>query len=319
MYQMKFSTRKVAIVGTGLVGASAGYSLVNQNICEELLLIDINHERAVGEAMDLQHCIDFTTSRTKVAVGSFEDCTDMDIVIITAGGPPKPGQTRLDTLEISAKIAKSVVQEVMKSGFNGIFLVASNPVDIITYQVWKESGLPRNQVLGTGTSLDSSRLKSILSQHIDVDPRSIHGYTLGEHGDSQFAAWSHLTIGGKPFMQILEEQKETLAHIDLDEIIDQVRKAGFEILHRKGTTYYGIGCALASIVRSIFNDDHKILAVSTILDGEYGYENIATGVPAILTRQGVKEVVELNLTDDEKAKFDQSNEVLRKYMATIGY
>ena len=316
---MKFSTRKVAIVGTGLVGASAGYSLVNQNICEELLLIDINHERAVGEAMDLQHCIDFTTSRTKVAVGSFEDCTDMDIVIITAGGPPKPGQTRLDTLEISAKIAKSVVQEVMKSGFNGIFLVASNPVDIITYQVWKESGLPRNQVLGTGTSLDSSRLKSILSQHIDVDPRSIHGYTLGEHGDSQFAAWSHLTIGGKPFMQILEEQKETLAHIDLDEIIDQVRKAGFEILHRKGTTYYGIGCALASIVRSIFNDDHKILAVSTILDGEYGYENIATGVPAILTRQGVKEVVELNLTDDEKAKFDQSNEVLRKYMATIGY
>ena len=316
---MKFSTRKVAIVGTGLVGASAGYSLVNQNICDELLLIDINHERAVGEAMDLQHCIDFTTSRTKVAVGSFEDCTDMDIVIITAGGPPKPGQTRLDTLEISAKIAKSVVQEVMKSGFNGIFLVASNPVDIITYQVWKESGLPRNQVLGTGTSLDSSRLKSILSQHIDVDPRSIHGYTLGEHGDSQFAAWSHLTIGGKPFMQILEEQKETLAHIDLDEIIDQVRKAGFEILHRKGTTYYGIGCALASIVRSIFNDDHKILAVSTILDGEYGYENIATGVPAILTRQGVKEVVELNLTDDEKAKFDHSNEVLRKYMATIGY
>lgn len=316
---MKFSTRKVAIVGTGLVGASAGYSLVNQNICDELLLIDINHERAVGEAMDLQHCIDFTTSRTKVAVGSFEDCTDMDIVIITAGGPPKPGQTRLDTLEISSKIAKSVVQEVMKSGFNGIFLVASNPVDIITYQVWKESGLPRNQVLGTGTSLDSSRLKSILSQHIDVDPRSIHGYTLGEHGDSQFAAWSHLTIGGKPLMQILEEQKETLAHVNLDEIIDQVRKAGFEILHRKGTTYYGIGCALASIVRSIFNDDHKILAVSTILDGEYGYEDIATGVPAILTRQGVKEVVELNLTDDEKAKFDQSNEVLRKYMATIGY
>lgn len=316
---MKFSTRKVAIVGTGLVGASAGYSLVNQNICDELLLIDINHERAVGEAMDLQHCIDFTTSRTKVAVGSFEDCTDMDIVIITAGGPPKPGQTRLDTLELSAKIAKSVVQEVMKSGFNGIFLVASNPVDIITYLVWKESGLPRNQVLGTGTSLDSSRLKSILSQYIDVDPRSIHGYTLGEHGDSQFAAWSHLTIGGKPFMQILEEQKETLAHIDLDEIIDQVRKAGFEILHRKGTTYYGIGCALASIARSIFNDDHKILAVSTILDGEYGYENIATGVPAILTRQGLKEVVELNLTDDEKEKFDNSNKVLRNYMATIGY
>lgn len=316
---MKYSTRKVAIVGTGFVGASAGYSLVNQNICDELMLIDINKERALGEAMDLQHCIDFTTSRTKVSVGSYEDCKDMDIVIITAGGPPKPGQTRLDTLEISAKIAKSVVDGVMKSGFDGIFLVASNPVDIITYQVWKESGLPRNQVLGTGTSLDSSRLKSILSQHINVDPRSINGYTLGEHGDSQFAAWSHLTIGGKPFMEILEEHKETLGHIDLDEIIDQVRKAGFEILHRKGTTYYGIGCALASIVRSIFNDDHKIIAVSTILDGEYGFRNIATGVPVILTRQGVKEVVELNLNEDEKAKFENSNKVLREYMSKIGY
>ncbi|WP_019243467.1 MULTISPECIES: L-lactate dehydrogenase [Bacillus] len=316
---MKYSTRKVAIVGTGFVGASAGYSLVNQNICDELVLIDINKERALGEAMDLQHCVDFTTSRTKVSVGDYKDCKDMDIVIITAGGPPKPGQTRLDTLELSSKIAKSVVEGVMKSGFDGIFLVASNPVDIITYQVWKESGLPRNQVLGTGTSLDSSRLKSILSQHIKVDPRSINGYTLGEHGDSQFVAWSHLTIGGKPFMQILEEHKEMLGHLDLDEIIDQVRKAGFEILNRKGTTYYGIGCALASITRSIFNDDHKIIAVSTILDGEYGYDNIATGVPVILTRQGVQEVVELNLTDEEKAKFDQSNKILKEYMASIGY
>lgn len=316
---MKLTTRKVAIVGTGFVGASAGYSLVNQNICDELMLIDINRERALGEAMDLQHCIDFTTSRTKVSVGSYEECKDMDIVIITAGGPPKPGQTRLDTLELSAKIAKSVVDGVMKSGFDGIFLIASNPVDIITYLVWKESGLPRNQVLGTGTSLDSSRLKSILSQHINVDPRSIHGYTLGEHGDSQFAAWSHLTIGGKPFMQILEEHKEMLADLDLDEIVDQVRKAGFEILNRKGTTYYGIGCALASITRSIFNDDHKIIAVSTILDGEYGFSDICTGVPTIITREGAKEVVELNLSEDEMKKFENSNQVLREYMAKIGY
>ncbi|MGM9923600.1 MAG: L-lactate dehydrogenase [Bacillus sp. (in: firmicutes)] len=316
---LKLTTRKVAIVGTGFVGASAGYSLVNQNICDELMLIDINKERALGEAMDLQHCIDFTTSRTKVSVGSYAECKDMDIVIITAGGPPKPGQTRLDTLEISAKIAKSVVDGVMKSGFDGIFLVASNPVDIITYQVWKESGLPRNQVLGTGTSLDSSRLKHILSQHINVDPRSINGYTLGEHGDSQFVAWSHLTIGGKPFMQILEEHKETLGDLDLDDIITKVRKAGFEILNRKGTTYYGIGCSLASIVRSIFNDDHKIIAVSTILNGEYGFKDVCAGVPTIITREGAKEVVELNLTAEEMEKFEQSISILKEYMSKIGY
>ncbi|MFS0780191.1 L-lactate dehydrogenase [Bacillus sp. 1P06AnD] len=312
------STRKVAIIGTGFVGASAGYSIVNQNIVDELVLIDVNTERALGEVMDLQHCVDFTSSRTKVHLGTYDDCKNMDIIIITAGGPPKPGQTRLDTLEISAKIAKSIVTEVMKSGFSGIFLVASNPVDIITYLVWKESGLPRNQVLGTGTSLDSSRLKSILSQHIDVDPRSIHGYTMGEHGDSQFVAWSHLTIGGKPFMQILDEHKEKFSNIDLDEITDQVRKAGFEILNRKGTTYYGIGNAIAYITRSIFNDDHKIIAVSTILNGEYGMKDICMGVPAIITRHGVKEVVELRLTDEEMNKFRQSESILKEHMTMIG-
>lgn len=315
---MQRATRKVAVVGTGLVGSSCAYSLVNQNICDELMLIDINKEKAIGEAMDLSHCIDFTASRTKVTAGSYEECKDMDIVIITAGGAPKPGQTRLDTLGIGAKIAKDVVDGVMKSGFNGIFLIASNPVDIITYVVWKQSGLPRNQVIGTGTSLDSARLKTILSEMVDVDPRSIHGYSLGEHGDSQFVAWSHLTIGGKPFLQILEEQKDKLGEVDLDQITEKVAKAGWEIYARKGTTYYGIGNALAHISRSIFNDDHSIIAVSAILDGEYGVKDICTGVPAVITRNGVKEIVELNLTDEEKAKFENSNNVLREYMGTIG-
>ncbi len=316
---MRYSTRKVAIVGTGLVGSSCGYALVNQSICDELLLIDINQERALGEAMDLKHCIDFMSSRTKVTVGSYEQCRDVDIVIITAGGPPKPGQTRLDTLDVSATIAKEVVRGVMASGFNGIFLIASNPVDIITYLVWKESGLPRNQVIGTGTSLDSSRLKTILSELIDVDPRSINGYALGEHGDSQFVAWSHVTIGGKPLLQIVEEHKERLGEVNLDEIADQVSKAGWEIYKRKGTTYYGIGSSLAGITRSIFNDDYSVVAVSAILNGEYGEKNICTGVPAIITRQGIHDIVELNLTQDEKEKFQKSNTILREYMAKIGY
>lgn len=316
---MKYFTRKVAIIGTGLVGSSCGYALVNQSICDELILIDINKERAIGEAMDLNHCIDFMSSRTKVTVGSYEQCKDVDIAIITAGGPPKPGQTRLDTLDVSAAIAKDVVKGVMASGFDGIFLIASNPVDIITYLVWKESGLPRNQVIGTGTSLDSSRLKTIISELIGVDPRSINGYALGEHGDSQFVAWSHLTIGGKPFLQIIDEHKARLGDVNLDEITEQVSKAGWEIYKRKGTTYYGIGSSLAGITRSIFNDDYSIIAVSAVLDGEYGESNICTGVPAIITRKGIHDIVELNLAEEEKAKFKKSNDVLREYMATIGY
>ena len=315
---MKRHTRKIAIIGTGLVGSSCAYSIVNQGICEELLLIDINHERAVGEAMDLSHCINFTNTRTKVYAGSYEDCKDMDIVIITAGPAPKPGQSRLDTLGASAKIMESVVGGVMESGFDGIFLLASNPVDIITYQVWKLSGLPRNRVIGTGTSLDSSRLRTILSEMLHVDPRSIHGYSLGEHGDSQMVAWSR-NCWWKTNSANIRRTKERFGEIDLDEIVEKTAKAGWEIYKRKGTTYYGIGNSLAYIANSIFNDDHRVIAVSAILDGEYGEYDICTGVPAIITRDGIREIVELNLTEDEESRFAKSNDILRDYMKTIGY
>ena len=313
------NVKKVAVIGAGLVGSSAAYSLINQGICDELVMIDINNERAKGETWDLLHCIDFLPSRTKISDGSYLDCKDADIVIITAGPPPKKGQTRLDTLEISAKIMKSIVSEVMASGFDGIFLIASNPVDIMTYMVWKLSGFPRNRVIGTGTSLDSSRLKNYLSEILDVDPRSINGYTMGEHGDSQFAAWSHMTIGGKPLLHILKEHEKEFGNVDLELILEKVKRVGFEILERKGTTYYGIGSALAYITKEIFNDSHKIVALSTILDGEYGYKDICTGVPAILTREGIKEVVELNLTETETKRFEKSNATLREYMKMVGY
>jgi L-lactate dehydrogenase len=319
MTKMGKTTRKVAIIGTGLVGSSAAYSIINQGICEELLLVDINKERALGEALDLSHCIDFTTSRTKVRTASYRDLEDVDVAIITAGPPPKPGQTRLDTLGIGAKIMEEIVPQIMASGFNGIFLIASNPVDIITYHVWKLSGLPRNKVIGTGTSLDSSRLKTFLSEMLDVDPRSINGYMMGEHGDSQFAVWSHTYVGGKPLLEILEERKEELGEIDLDQIVEKVKKVGFEILKRKGTTYYAIGNALAFITKSIFNDDHKIIALSCVLDGEYGEKDICTGVPAVITREGIKEIVELRLSEEEQVKFKQSNAILREYMESIGY
>ncbi|WP_102261365.1 L-lactate dehydrogenase [Mesobacillus jeotgali] len=316
---MQQHIRKVAIIGTGLVGSSAAYSILNQGICDELIMVDINKERAIGESLDLSHCIDFTNTRTKVHAGTYQDLGDVDIVVITAGPPPKPGQTRLDTLGIGAKIMEDMIPQIMASGFNGIFLIASNPVDIISYHVWKLSGLPRNRVIGTGTSLDSSRLKTYLSEILDVDPRSIYGYTMGEHGDSQFAAWSHISVGGKPLLEILDERKTQLGDIDLDQIVEDVKKVGFEILKRKGTTYYGIGNAIAFITKSIFNDDHRIIALSCVLDGEYGETELCTGVPAIITREGIKEVVELRLTEEEQRKFRNSTAVLRNYMSSIGY
>ncbi|WP_274649644.1 L-lactate dehydrogenase [Paenibacillus humicola] len=305
-------TRKVAVIGTGFVGSSCAYSLVNQSICDELVLIDRTKERSLAHALDLSHCSDFTHSRTKVTAGGYEACGDADIVVLCAGTKPKPGGTRLDLLEGTADIYKSAVPQIMASGFDGIFVNAANPVDIITYAVWKWSGLPRGRVVGTGTSIDSSRLKTLLCEHLPVDPRSVQGYVLGEHGESQFPAWSHVTIGGKPVLDILAQHPQRFGHLKLEEIEAKTRDAGWEIMQRKGSTYYGIASAIAAIVRSILNDDHKITAVSAVLDGEYGCRDLCAGVPAILNRQGVAELVELNLTPDEQERLARSFAVLRE-------
>jgi L-lactate dehydrogenase len=261
--------------------------------------------------LDLSHCMDFTYSRTKVYAGEFAACGDMDVVILAAGGNPAMIKNRLDIMDSSVEMVKDVVPRIMNSGFNGIFVVASNPVDIITYAVWRLSGLPRSRVVGTGTSIDSSRLKTLLSEVFPVEPRSVQGYVLGEHGESQFVAWSHVTVGGKPIRQIIRQHPDRFGHLDLDEIADRTRLAGWEIYKRKGSTYFGIGNALAFITRSVLNDDHKIIAVSAILDGEYGEGSVCVGVPAIITREGVQEVVELNLDEPEQEKFRNSCSLIR--------
>jgi L-lactate dehydrogenase len=207
---MKGQLRKVGILGTGFVGSSTAYSLINQGICDELLLVDIKEEKSIGESLDLTHCMDFLPSKTKIWTGTASDMGHMEIIIITAGPPPKENQTRLDTLETSANIMNDTIPKIMASGFNGIFLIATNPVDIITYHVWKLSGLPRHQVIGTGTSIDSSRLKTYLSDILHVDVHSIQGYTMGEHGDSQFAVWSHLTIGGKTILTNISKKSRKI-------------------------------------------------------------------------------------------------------------
>ncbi|WP_127531255.1 L-lactate dehydrogenase [Paenibacillus kobensis] len=314
---MGSKTRKVAIVGVGHVGASCAYSLINQSICDEIILIGRTPHRAYAQALDLSHCMDFTYTRTKIFAGSCADCSDADIVVLCAGSYPKPGSSRLDMTDSAFEIYQTFIPSLMSCGFDGTIIAAANPVDVVTYMVWKLSGLPRERVIGTGTSIDSSRLKTLLSEYLPVDPRSVHGYVLGEHGESQFAAWSHVTIGGKPIMDILAQHPQRFSQLNLDDIELKTRNAGWEILQHKGSTHYGIANAIAHIVRSILNDDFNITAVSAVLDGEYGERGVCAGVPAILTRKGIAELVELNLTPPERARFANSCQVIRSAGASL--
>ncbi|WP_068783134.1 L-lactate dehydrogenase [Paenibacillus phocaensis] len=316
---MAKKARKVTIVGSGLVGTACAYSMINQSICDEIMMIDRTYDRAMAHALDLSHCMDFTPTRTKVSAGRLEDCGDMDVVVLTAGANPKPGQTRLDVLEEAEKITRDIVSRIVGGGFDGVFVVAANPVDLVTYIVREVSGFPRNRVIGTGTSIDSARLKTLLSEVFSIDPRSVNGYAMGEHGESQFVAWSHVTIGGKPLLHILEQHKERFRHVNLDEIAQKTKDAGWEIFTRKGNTQFGIGNALAYIVRSILNDEHKIIAVSAVLEGEYGQTGVCAGVPAIIGDRGIEEVLELNLTWEEQRQFAHSCEILKSAIANLQY
>lgn len=314
---MTINKSKVAIVGCGLVGATTAFSLLTQGVCDTITMIDINKERALGEAWDLRDSIEYLNRNTKVEVGEYKDCTDADIVIITAGPPPKAGQTRLDTLGVSAKITKSIVEPIMESGFNGIFLIISNPVDIISHYVYKLSGLPKNQVIGTGTALDSSRLKNYIGDLINVDPRSIHAYSMGEHGDSQMVPWSCVTVGGKPFYDVLRDNEKEIGNVDLDELVSKTAKEGFEILNRKGTTYYGIATTATGVVKAILHNENRIIPVSTLLEGEYGETDVYCGVPVVLNREGAADVLEIHMTPGETARFKESTAVIREYTKKI--
>lgn len=310
---MGLKKNKIAIIGTGLVGSSTAFSLVTQGVCDEILMIDINKERALGEVMDLNHCIEYLNRNTKVIQGSYEQCADVDVVVITAGAPPKAGQTRLDTLELSAKIVESIVKPIMESGFKGHFIVISNPVDMMAYHVYKLSGLPKSNIIGTGTSVDSARLKNFIGDLLNVDPRSVQGYSMGEHGDSQMVPWSHVTVGGKSFYEILEDNKDRVGEVNLDQLVLETARAGWEVYNRKGTTYYGIATAAVGIIKAIINDENKIMPVSTLLEGEYGENDVFCGVPAVLNADGVKEVVEIHMTNEELDKFRKSIGLIREY------
>lgn len=314
---MVINKNKIVIVGAGAVGSATAFSLVTQGVCDDVVLTDINHEKAVGEAMDLRHCIEYLNRNVKVSAGNYEDCSDADIVVITASAPYIKGQNRLDMLGASEKIVKSIVEPIMKSGFDGHFVVISNPVDVMSYYIYKLSGLPKNQIIGTGTALDTARLKCLIAKKIDVDPRSVHCTVMGEHGDSQMVPWSRVTVGGKDFFNIITDNKERLEGINLDEMVQETAQAGWEILQRKGNTNYGIATTAVGIIKAIMHDENKIISVSTLLCGEYGESDVFAGVPAVLNRKGVKEVVEVRMTEKELEQFKKSVSVIREFSSKL--
>ncbi|EMV7410332.1 TPA: L-lactate dehydrogenase [Enterobacter soli] len=313
---MNTKARKVMIIGAGNVGASAAYALLNQNICEELILVDLNRERAQGHTQDLSDAAAYMPGMMTISTRDASECADVDIAVITvSGGALKPGQTRLDELNSTARIVKSIVPQMMENGFKGIFLIATNPCDIITWQVWKLSGLPRNQVIGTGVWLDTTRLRRTLAQELDIGAQSIDAFILGEHGDTQFPVWSHSSVYGSPIAGVY--QRHTGKVLDKEQLAEKVRKLGFEIYNRKGCTEYGIAGTIAEICRNIFTGSHRALAISCILDGEYGVDGVAIGVPAVLAQGGVQQIIELQLAEEEQTKFRHSVEVIKNNIARL--
>lgn len=307
--------KKVAVIGVGMVGMSYAYSLLNQNICDELCLIDIKKERVKGEAADLSHGLPFAPSSMKIYAGEYSDCKDMDIVVICAGAPQEKGETRRDLLQKNYKILKSIIDPVVESGFNGVFLVASNPVDIMTYAVYQLSGFPSGRVLGSGTTLDSARLRYMMSDYFHLNPRNVHAYVIGEHGDSEFVAWSNAMISVIPISG-LEERNENMME-DLKRIAGDVRESAYEIINAKGATYYGIGMVLARLTRAILNDENSVFTVSAYLKGEYGSKGVYIGVPAVVNGNGVREVLQMALSEEEKNKFHESCNVLKEMIEEL--
>ncbi|MBE6144538.1 MAG: L-lactate dehydrogenase [Firmicutes bacterium] len=292
---------KVVIIGCGNVGMSYAYALLNQRSnVQELVLIDLNKERIIGEAMDLNHCLAFAPTKMQIKAGDYSDCKDAKIVCIAAGANQNPGETRMDLIHKNSKIFKSIITEVMNSGFNGIFLVATNPLDIMTYLTWKYSNLPHNQIIGSGTSLDTARLRYMIGDKLNVNPKNIHAYVIGEHGDSEFVPWSNASVG-------LQNIKEFLTEEELDKIYVDVRDAAYDIINRKGATYYGIGMCLVRITNAILGDENSIITVSTYDETN----NVFVGLPAIINANGVREKVYVKLNKSEEGRLQKSIDIIK--------
>lgn len=298
---------KVVIVGCGNVGMSYAYALINQRTyVNKLILIDRDEARVEGEVMDLNHCLSYAPSKISINKGTYSDCSDAKIVVIAAGARQAPGETRTDLINKNATIFKDIVDNIMKSGFNGIILVATNPLDVMTYLVYKYSGLPANQVFGTGTSLDTARLQLIISKKLCINPKNIQAYVIGEHGDSEFIPWSNANI-------CLQSIKSFFNQDELKNIEDEVRNAAYEIINKKGATYYGIGMAMVRITNAILGNENLIIPLS-IYDEK---NDVYIGMPAILGNNGAKRRIRLHLNSEEEMQLQKSIDIIKNNINSI--
>ena len=298
---------KVVIIGCGNVGMSYAYTLLNQRTAvSELALIDLNQDRIEGEVMDLNHCLAFAPSKINIKVGTYQDCKDASIVCIAAGANQNPGETRMDLITKNSKIFKNIIDQVMENGFRGIFLVATNPLDVMTYLTWKYSGLPTSQIIGSGTSLDTSRLRYLVGERLNINPKNIHAYVIGEHGDSEFVPWSNANIGLQNIHRFLDS--ETLENIRV-----QVKNAAYEIINRKGATYYGIGMCLVRITNAILGDENSIITVSSYDENN----DVYIGLPTIINRKGAVGKIAVELNEEETEKMQNCVNIIKEAIETL--
>lgn len=308
--------KKIILVGAGLVGMSFAYSLLGAHICEELGIIDIDKRRAEGEAMDLSHGLAFSGGNMLIYAAEYSDCKDADLIVICAGVPQKPGESRIDLLHRNSEVFDDIVGKIVASGFDGIFLVATNPVDIMTRLTMEKSGFPAERVIGSGTTLDTARLRYLLGSYFDVDPRNIHAYVMGEHGDSEFVPWSQAFVATKNVLSICDGSPNHTRE-GLEDIAVQVKTAAYKIIEAKRATYYGIGMALRRIARAILSNEGSVLTVSAYLQGEYDQRGVYAGVPCVIGREGIRRIIELDLTAQEQEKMNASCLFLKEVAAQL--
>jgi L-lactate dehydrogenase len=308
---MASDVKRIAVIGAGLVGATSAYALMMSRIAAEIVLVDVNHDRAVGEAMDLNHGIPYVSNQ-RIWAGTYDDVRTADITVITAGANQKLGETRLDLVKRNAAILTRVMDSMMAVGNEGLIVVVANPVDVLSYVAWQQSGWAANRVIGSGTVLDTARLRHHLGQHFGVDPRSVHAYILGEHGDSEMALWSSATIGNVPLAQMPQYDRAAL-----DAILQDTRTAAYQIIQRKQATYYAIGLGVTRICEAILLNQHSVLSVSTLATGQYGIEDVYLSLPCIVGAGGVEQVLTPPMDEAETAALRHSATVLKQTIAQV--
>ncbi|MFA5144519.1 MAG: L-lactate dehydrogenase [Candidatus Omnitrophota bacterium] len=315
---MKPLKPKVAIIGAGNVGSTFAFALMLSGLAREIALIDNNEKKSFGECMDLNHGLSFTKP-AKIYSSGYEGCKDADIVVITAGAAQKPGETRLALIQDNVRIFKEIIPDILKHVLDPILLVVTNPVDILTYVTFKISGLPANRVIGSGTVLDTSRFRYLISEHCSIDPRNVHAYIIGEHGDSELPVWSLADIGGMPLAQYCSicGRKGCDSGNELGRIFDEVKNAAYKIIEAKGATYYAIALSLVKITEAILRDENSVLPVSTLINDYYGVRGICLSVPSIVNGYGVKSYLKLTLSSEEQNAFKSSAATLKDIINTI--